>query len=476
MPAVTGSFARRTLGVSAALVVLLTSGPAAIAAPGPAAPPAAPSASMRTPAGAATTTDKASKDKASKDKAPTKSAAPAKKPSSAASAKAEKARKAAVAKKAAEAKKKVDEHAAELTRQAASEAADRFAAVAAASTTAQARYKIAQAKLDAARSQLSSATTAASRADRQRSVAEVRTGAAGDQVDRYAANLYKNGSVPQLAQIAIAERPDQALATADLMKVVADRQAHTLVDLKVAQGAAAQAAGQAATARAAADQARKDAQRATKDAEAAVAQTGELEKSALSALEVLLKQAHLEGDAFRARTLEEQQAASILALAAPKFGLGLPPIAATQDGPKPGLPKSAGVDPGDGPPGANHLRPRAQRFRDLVVELFKVVDIGGWRPSDAISGDHPSGRAVDVMIGTGGQLPNPELTKVGWSIARWAQANAADLGVTYIIWQGRIWSVEHADEGWRDYTKNFPYGSNANPTTLHMDHVHVSFR
>lgn len=30
-------------------------------------------------------------------------------------------------------------------------------------------------------------------------------------------------------------------------------------------------------------------------------------------------------------------------------------------------------------------------------------------------------------------------------------------------------------EGWRDYSLNFPYGSNANATTLHYDHVHTSF-
>jgi len=65
--------------------------------------------------------------------------------------------------------------------------------------------------------------------------------------------------------------------------------------------------------------------------------------------------------------------------------------------------------------------------------------------------------------------------QLGWQVARWAQANATGLGVTYIIWQGRIWSVARSAEGWRDYTVNFPYGTNVTPTTLHMDHVHVSF-
>jgi hypothetical protein len=106
---------------------------------------------------------------------------------------------------------------------------------------------------------------------------------------------------------------------------------------------------------------------------------------------------------------------------------------------------------------------------------FGVTDVGGWRPSDAVSSDHPNGKAIDVMMSSGGQLPDPPRVDLGWAIARWAQANASALGVTYIIWAARIWSVERSVEGWRDYTENFPYGSAVNPTTLHLDHVHISF-
>jgi hypothetical protein len=109
------------------------------------------------------------------------------------------------------------------------------------------------------------------------------------------------------------------------------------------------------------------------------------------------------------------------------------------------------------------------------MAIFHVTDIGGWRPSDEVSDDHPQGRAIDVMMSSGGVLPDPAHLDLGWRVARWAQVNAAALGVTYIIWQARIWSVERAGEGWRDYTTNFPYGTNVSPTTLHLDHVHISF-
>ena len=49
--------------------------------------------------------------------------------------------------------------------------------------------------------------------------------------------------------------------------------------------------------------------------------------------------------------------------------------------------------------------------------------------------------------------------------------NADSLGVTYVIFDARIWSTERADEGWRAY--QHPSGA-TDPTSLHRDHVHVS--
>lgn len=92
----------------------------------------------------------------------------------------------------------------------------------------------------------------------------------------------------------------------------------------------------------------------------------------------------------------------------------------------------------------------------------------GSRPNKS---DHGSGRAVDVMI------PDwKDTSKTGDEIATYVMECAADLGVTYIIWDVRIWNRERGEKPkdvkeWRDYTH--PNG-NSNPTVRHEDHVHVS--
>ena len=73
-------------------------------------------------------------------------------------------------------------------------------------------------------------------------------------------------------------------------------------------------------------------------------------------------------------------------------------------------------------------------------------------------GDHPLGKAVDIMVsGARGQ-----------QVADFVRANAAALGVSYVIYSQHIWSVERSGEGWRMM-------SNRGSTTAnHYDHVHVS--
>ncbi len=73
-------------------------------------------------------------------------------------------------------------------------------------------------------------------------------------------------------------------------------------------------------------------------------------------------------------------------------------------------------------------------------------------------GDHSVGRAVDIMVS--GSL--------GYEVAEFVRANYAELGVSYIIYSQRIWSVERSGEGWRGMSDR---GSS---TANHYDHVHVS--
>jgi hypothetical protein len=107
-----------------------------------------------------------------------------------------------------------------------------------------------------------------------------------------------------------------------------------------------------------------------------------------------------------------------------------------------------------------------QRFGHLPVSCWSA------RIGDPYS-DHPKGRACDYTIGRIGTYPGPDDVTRGWTLATWLRTNAANLHVSYIIWQGRIWSRAHDDEGWRPYTGGGHYSATG-PTNGHWDHVHVS--
>jgi len=117
---------------------------------------------------------------------------------------------------------------------------------------------------------------------------------------------------------------------------------------------------------------------------------------------------------------------------------------------------------------ADGLTPNAEAVRQLVVGTFGVRDIGGFATEGhGPVSDHYTGRAIDIMLTPMG----PPNTALGWRIATYLQSNAARLQITYVIWQGRIWNVRRAGEGWRPY--HHP-GGGSSPTLMHMDHVHVS--
>jgi len=92
-----------------------------------------------------------------------------------------------------------------------------------------------------------------------------------------------------------------------------------------------------------------------------------------------------------------------------------------------------------------------------------------WNPTS----DHPRGRACDFTVGHIGRFPTTAQRAVGWQLAHWAQANAIDLGISYIIWDGRLWSTTRADEGWRRYSGAGIYDPRT-PTGGHYDHIHLS--
>ncbi len=97
-----------------------------------------------------------------------------------------------------------------------------------------------------------------------------------------------------------------------------------------------------------------------------------------------------------------------------------------------------------------------------AIKVYRAVcaafpSVTGWGGRSG-SGDHGAGLALDIM--TSGST--------GDAIAEFVRAHAGELGVSYVIWSQRIWTVERGSEGWR-------YMSDRGSTTAnHYDHVHVS--
>jgi hypothetical protein len=85
----------------------------------------------------------------------------------------------------------------------------------------------------------------------------------------------------------------------------------------------------------------------------------------------------------------------------------------------------------------------------------------------------PLGRACDFTVGHIGALPTTAQRAVGWQLAHWAQANADMLGISYIIFDGHIWSPTRARDGWRHYDGGGIYDPNS-VTGGHRDHIHIS--
>ena len=117
--------------------------------------------------------------------------------------------------------------------------------------------------------------------------------------------------------------------------------------------------------------------------------------------------------------------------------------------------------------GGDRITPRMRQVRDEIDRRFgPFSSIGCYRPES--SGEHPLGRACDFMLSTGGVMPSGPWVQRGYNIAAWAQANAARLGIMYIIYRQRIWDIRMASAGW------VPMADRGSITANHFDHVHIS--
>ncbi|WP_426936302.1 M23 family metallopeptidase [Brevibacterium sp. LE-L] len=97
-----------------------------------------------------------------------------------------------------------------------------------------------------------------------------------------------------------------------------------------------------------------------------------------------------------------------------------------------------------------------------------------YSPRPGSVSEHPLGRACDIAFGNAiGQRPTPAQREQGWEVTNWMKTHAEVLGVEYLIWDGKIWSLARDDEGWRDYNG----GGMHDPGSItggHFDHSHVT--
>ena len=87
------------------------------------------------------------------------------------------------------------------------------------------------------------------------------------------------------------------------------------------------------------------------------------------------------------------------------------------------------------------------------------ITIGGTRASAADPNGHPSGLALDYMVGSDAALGD---AIVEYHIAHWDE-----LGVDYVIWQQRM--LSSPDGVWK------AMADRGSATANHMDHPHVNY-
>lgn len=119
-------------------------------------------------------------------------------------------------------------------------------------------------------------------------------------------------------------------------------------------------------------------------------------------------------------------------------------------------------------PGEKGLNPPALLTLRCVKQAFPQIKTMYGTGDRVGASDHPNGDAVDFMLD---DWRTPEGRNRGWQIAHWVRANKDQLGVKYVIYDMKIWSVARTTEEWRPYTR---YGNTPDDTLAHRDHVHVS--
>lgn len=110
-------------------------------------------------------------------------------------------------------------------------------------------------------------------------------------------------------------------------------------------------------------------------------------------------------------------------------------------------------------------KPGVVAFGALMRARYQTGYQGTFRPCQGDTSEHYEGRALDWML----SVNNPKQKAIANSVTAWLSANngamARRFGVSYIIWNHRMWREYRPEQGWTTYTGAVP----------HTDHVHLSF-
>lgn len=130
----------------------------------------------------------------------------------------------------------------------------------------------------------------------------------------------------------------------------------------------------------------------------------------------------------------------------------------------------------DDPTSDGQITARMLHLYEQASAAFPDTGWACYSPRPGTTSEHPLGRACDVTVGNAiGERPDPEQLEAGWQLTEWMQTHAEVLGVEYLIWQGKIWSLSRDDEGWRDYNGGGMHDP-GDITGGHYDHVHVTVK
>jgi len=110
-------------------------------------------------------------------------------------------------------------------------------------------------------------------------------------------------------------------------------------------------------------------------------------------------------------------------------------------------------------------KPGVVAFAALMKASYKTGTTGISRACAADVSEHYDGRALDWML----SAKNPQQKAVADSLVAWLSANSGAMarrfGISYIIWNTKMWREYAPERGWAAYTGSVP----------HTDHIHFSF-